>query len=82
MLVAIRVYAITAFDNGSYTGPFEYSLDGVNWQNNGNFTGLSPGTVTLQVKDNTGKIGFFEFVITNGCQLVDCHGHRRGLRTE
>jgi gliding motility-associated-like protein len=60
---------ITAFDNADFTGPFEYSLDGVNWQNNGNFTGLSPGVVTLQVKDNTGKIGFFEFVITNSCQL-------------
>jgi len=59
----------TAFDNASYTGPFEYSLDGVNWQSSGTFTGLSPGTVTLQVKDHTGKIGFVEFVITNGCQL-------------
>ena len=59
---------ITAFDNSSYTGPFEYSLDGVNWQSSGTFTGLSPGTVTLEVKDATGKIGFMEFVILNGCQ--------------
>lgn len=60
---------ITAFNNSSYTGPFEYSLDGVNWQSSGTFTGLSPGTVTLEVKDETGKIGFMEFVILNGCQL-------------
>ena len=59
---------ITAFNNSSYTGPFEYSLDGVNWQSSGTFTGLSPGTVTLEVKDQTGKIGFMEFVIMNGCQ--------------
>ncbi|HET6255807.1 MAG TPA: gliding motility-associated C-terminal domain-containing protein [Puia sp.] len=60
---------VTAFDNATYTGPFEYSLDGVNWQSSGSFTGLSPGVVTLQVKDHTGKIGFFEFVISNSCQL-------------
>jgi gliding motility-associated-like protein len=62
--------SLTAFDNGALTGPFEYSLDGVNWQNNGNFNGLAPGIVILQVKDHTGKIGFFEFVILNGCQLA------------
>jgi gliding motility-associated-like protein len=58
----------TAYDNANYTGPFQYSLDGINWQSSGSFTGLSPGTVTLEVKDVTGKIGFVEFVIMNGCQ--------------
>lgn len=61
---------VTAYDNAGYTGPFQYSLDGVTWQNSGSFTGLSPGTITLHVKDNTGKIGLFEFVITNSCQLT------------
>jgi gliding motility-associated-like protein len=60
---------VTATNNADFTGPFQYSLDGVNWQSSGNFTGLSPGVVTVQVKDQTGKIGFFEFVIMNGCQL-------------
>ncbi|MHA4812122.1 SprB repeat-containing protein [Flavitalea flava] len=62
--------SFTEIDNGILTGPFEYSLDGVNWQNNGNFNGLAPGVVILQIKDNTGKIGFFEFVILYGCQLT------------
>ncbi len=61
---------VEAFNNGTLTGPFEYSLDGVNWQNNGDFTGLAPGPVVLQVKDATGKIGYFEFVIFYGCQLA------------
>lgn len=60
---------VTATDNATFIGPFEYSLDGVSWQSNGSFTGLSPGVVTIRVKDHSGKIGFFEFVIISSCQL-------------
>jgi gliding motility-associated-like protein len=62
--------SFTAWSNGTLTGPFEYSLDGINWQNNGNFGGLAPGVVTLQVKDNTGKIGLYGFSVQYYCGLT------------
>lgn len=49
---------------------FEYSLDGAHWQKNEDFSGLGPGTYTLQIKDNTGKINFFRFIILESCQLT------------
>ncbi len=35
--------------------PLEYSLNGVNWQLNGTFTNLTPGTYTVQVRDASGN---------------------------
>ncbi|NJK46634.1 MAG: hypothetical protein HC933_22440, partial [Pleurocapsa sp. SU_196_0] len=35
--------------------PLEYSLNGVNWQPNGTFTNLAPGTYTVQVRDASGN---------------------------
>lgn len=59
-----------AIDNGALTGPYQYSIDGVNWQSVGEFDGLGPGMVILQVKDHTGKIGYFEYFIMEGCFLT------------
>jgi len=61
--------SFTATDNGVLTGPFQYSIDGVNWQNNGDFTGLPPGLVNFQIKDHTGKIAYFRYNIYYGCFL-------------
>jgi gliding motility-associated-like protein len=62
--------SFTASDNGNFTGPFQYSLDGTNWQNTGVFNNLPSGSITLQVKDHAGAIGFFRFVILDGCILT------------
>jgi gliding motility-associated-like protein len=62
--------SFTAESNGDLTGPFQYSMDGIHWQDNGNFAGLPSGVNILQVKDVTGKIGFFEEVIFDGCRLT------------
>ena len=36
--------------------PYEYSLDGVTFQEENNFTGLSTGTYTITVKDSEGSV--------------------------
>lgn len=33
------------------TAPYEYSLDGINWQTNSSFTGLAPGNYRVYVRD-------------------------------
>ncbi|MDO5655595.1 MAG: PKD domain-containing protein [Flavobacteriaceae bacterium] len=35
-------------------GPYEYSLDGVNWQSSPNFTGLLPGMYTVHIRSLAG----------------------------
>ncbi len=32
-------------------GNYEYSIDGITWQNSGNFTGLSSGTFSVSIRD-------------------------------
>lgn len=41
---------ITAAATGG-TEPYEYSIDGTNWQASGEFTGLAAGNYTVQVRD-------------------------------
>lgn len=43
---------ITVFVSG--TGDYEYSIDGINFQNNNQFTGLTNGEYTVYVKDTKG----------------------------
>ena len=35
-----------------YNPPLQYSLDGINWQNEADFTGLAPGPYTVFVRDD------------------------------
>lgn len=48
---------------------FEYSVDGVNWQDSPVFTGLSAGLYTVQVANNTGCSGQVQTVLTNDSDL-------------
>ncbi|MES1159169.1 MAG: gliding motility-associated C-terminal domain-containing protein [Bacteroidota bacterium] len=61
---------ITVNDYSDPSITFMYSLDGVNWKNTGNFTGLGPGKVVLHVKDSKGKNYLFSYYILEGCQLT------------
>jgi gliding motility-associated-like protein len=47
------------------TPPYMYSLDGVNWQHEPSFTGLSAGTFTAWVRDANGCIDTRDFIILN-----------------
>ena len=49
---------------------YMYSVDGINWQNNGQFSGLAAGKVTLRIRDSKGKNSLFSFYILDGCQLT------------
>jgi gliding motility-associated-like protein len=64
--------ATNGLSNGSLastatgTIPLTYSIDGgANWQNNGNFSGLSPNNYILQVKDANGCITTSPFSIVD-----------------
>lgn len=56
--------SITATGSGG-TGPFQYSIDGVNFQTNGTFSGLAAGGYLVTVKDNSGCTGTANIVINN-----------------
>jgi PKD repeat protein len=55
--------SITASANGG-TQPYQYSLDGFNYQSSPNFTGLAAGPFTLYVKDQLGCTATNVFTIT------------------
>ncbi|MBF6642440.1 T9SS type B sorting domain-containing protein [Flavobacterium sp. J49] len=59
----VETYDWTSNDNGitvvtTQTGDFEYSIDGITYQTDNNFTHLLPGLYTVYVRD------------INGCQIV------------
>lgn len=41
------------------SGNYEYSLDGVNWQTNGGFSGVNTGTIDIFIRDNLGCVYTF-----------------------
>lgn len=47
------------------SGSFTYSIDGINFQGNGTFTGLSAGTYTITAMDANGCTGTTIITITN-----------------
>lgn len=63
-------FSMKATDNSRPGITFQYSIDGVNWQTDPGFSGIGPGPVTLQIKDNTGKITFFRMIVRESCPLT------------
>lgn len=47
------------------TAPFQYSIDGVNFQSSNIFNGLAPGTYTVTAKDNSGETGTTSLTVFN-----------------
>jgi gliding motility-associated-like protein len=63
--------------NGSITvaatngvGPYTYSLDGINFQTNNVFSGLTPGFYTITVKDADGFLTLRYVEIKNSCTVA------------
>lgn len=46
--------------------PYQFSIDGVNFQNGNIFNGLCPGTITVTAQDNTGNTQTQSVVINSG----------------
>ena len=71
------------------TGPFQYSLNGVNFQNSNVFIGLTPGNYTVYVKDNNGCSGTTTAIISQPTALTassisadaKCFGDANGIIT-
>ncbi|MCG3166749.1 MAG: hypothetical protein POELPBGB_02531 [Bacteroidia bacterium] len=71
------------------TGVLEYSIDGINWQTDDVFTGLSADVYAVSVKDANGCIGTQTVVVTEPNALVvstnlsdaDCYGENSGSAT-
>jgi gliding motility-associated-like protein len=61
---------LTARDLNEFNnGPFLYSLDGINYQNTGNYYNLSVGMYNLYMKDKNNRIQIFGFNIAEDCQV-------------
>jgi gliding motility-associated-like protein len=61
---------LTATDiNLPDNGPYLYSLDGINYQNTGNFNNIPAGVHTLYIKDKNGKIQIFGFNEAEDCEI-------------
>lgn len=61
--------SINAVASGGQT-PYQYSLDGVNWQSSGVFTGLTAGTYTVYCQDAVGCLEDISVTITEPNQLI------------
>ena len=75
-------------DNG--TSPYMYSIDGINFQNDGTFTGLAANDYTITVKDANNctdskmatvtEVPAVSYsneirpIIDTNCQISNCHG--------
>ncbi len=73
-LTVTQVNATCGKNNGSIqaiassgTEPYQYSVDGVNFQTNGLFSNLAPGNYTVSVKDAVGIITSKKIIIASGC---------------
>lgn len=62
---------VTGF-NG--TGPYQYSLDGLNFQSGGNFINLPAGNYTVTIKDQLQYINSYNIVLKNICPAVTAVG--------
>jgi gliding motility-associated-like protein len=50
--------------------PYLFSIDGVNFQTSGLFSGLTAGNYTLTIKDNNNAIATASFTLVNSCPIV------------
>jgi gliding motility-associated-like protein len=46
------------------TAPYQYSLDGITWQNSNQFTGVPAGTHTIRFRESNGCVGTTSVVVT------------------
>jgi gliding motility-associated-like protein len=75
--------AVLMISGSNSTSPFQYSIDGINFQNAGTFSGLAPGDYTAIVKDATGCMASMPVDITlvnnlqleAGSDLTICEGN-------
>ncbi len=56
------------------TEPFQYSIDGINFQAGNVFTGLAPGIYTVTAKDAKGFSATAQFTIYTSCPVVTAVG--------
>jgi len=59
---------IIAADNG--VAPYQYSIDGFNFQSTGIFTNLPPDNYAVMVKDFTGKVAYRVVQLLKNCPVV------------
>ncbi len=80
-------------DNG--TSPYMYSIDGINFQNDGTFTSLAANDYTITVKDANNctdskmatvtevpEVSYsseIRPIIDTNCQISNCHGAQQGI---
>lgn len=57
------------FRNLGSDPPYTYSIDGVNYQNSGDFTGLTSGFYTMYSKSAIGEVQLFVFPIYQSCSI-------------
>ena len=55
--------------NALNNGPFLYSMDGINYQNTGDFANLSAGIHQFYIKDKNGKVQIMGFNEAENCQI-------------
>jgi len=80
---------ITVVQPATGVPPFQYSLDGINWQNNNLFTGLTAGIYTVYYREGAGCQGSQSITINQPALLaasliaapVICNGQNNGTIT-
>lgn len=95
--ISIEGQATGAIDASASSGtsPYMYSIDGINFQNDGTFTGLEADDYTVTVKDANNCTDFematvtevpevsyaseIRPIIDTNCQLSNCHGDWQGI---
>jgi gliding motility-associated-like protein len=59
-----------ADNNQLHNGPFLYSMDGINYQNTGDFPNIGVGVHQFYIKDNSGKVQIIGFNEAENCHIT------------